>query len=103
MVVHSCESQDSVQPVSIELGQTVTLTCPLKTCQQSKYKFYHITKNQTTVQSRLVHHSRYRFILNVRSLDNAGEYYCIEQCSKDTDQDEDKKCWFNITSKKLLA
>ena len=100
MIVHSCDSKDSVQPISTELGQTIALICPLKACRQSKYKFYHVTKNQTTVQSRLVHHGRYRFILNV-SLENAGEYYCTEQCSTDTDQDEDKMCWFNITSKKL--
>ena len=93
MVVNSCESKDSVQPVSIGLGETVTLICPLKTCRQSKYKFYHVAKNQTTVQSRLVHHSRYRFNLNIRSLDNAGKYYCIEQCSNNnnTDQDEEKQ------------
>ena len=97
----SCDTRGLTQSTYIALGQHVTLICHLRTCKYPKYNFYHVTKNQTNEQSVLVYHGRHRFILNVTSSHNSGEYYCTEQCGKDNNQDEDKKCWFNIRSEKL--
>ena len=99
----SCDSRDLVQVETTKLGETVPFVCHLeKTCRGSKYRFYHVIKNGTIAQSRLVHQGGHWYNLNVRSLDDAGEYYCIEYCSEEADQDDNRRCWFNITSKKLL-
>lgn len=48
----------------------------------------------------LVYHGRHRYNFIIRNFNDAEEYYCTEQCSKNTDQDE--KCWFRTTSKEVV-
>ena len=98
----NCDTRDSVQPVSTKLGENITLVCHLnglKRCHHKWRNFYRVDKDQTSV---LVHRGSHRFTLNVRSLNDATKYYCTEECIENTDQDGDKKCWFHITSKKVV-
>lgn len=96
----TCESNETVQPDTTELGQNVTLVCHLNACRQSQYNYYRFNNNQISEQPILVHHGRHRYTFKVTDYDDAALYYCTEECSEEIDQEEDRRCWFSITSKK---
>ena len=93
--IGGCQSRESASPIIRNVSDSVQLHClDNSPCQGTSYAFYH--NNLHTGQFELVHQGSYKLTIHINTLDTAGEYYCIKECSRDATPADQHKCYWNV-------
>ena len=98
IIIGGCQSRESASPITKNVGESVQLYClDNSPCQGTNYGYYHYSLH--TEEFELVHQGSHKLTVDINTMDNAGEYYCIKECARNATPADQHRCYWNVIGK----